>query len=68
MMDKFKVGDKACSTICGYYLGAPGTILRRSAFQFDNEVRWSIQLDEVDKIISVPESQIKLLDPEQVGE
>lgn len=59
-MKEFKPNDRVKSRVMGYYYGLPGTIRGLSNVQYDNCLRYVIDLD-IGKAITLKAWQIALI-------
>lgn len=55
-----KAGTRVCSRIAGFYSGLPGTVVGRSAIDYDNFTHYRVQLD-IGKVITLSERYIEIL-------
>lgn len=60
-MSAFSTGDRVVIKLSNISFHLPGTIVRKSEFQFDSDLRYVIELD-TGKYVSLPSSRIELYD------
>lgn len=56
-METFSRGDRVCSRVAGYYMGEPGTVVRKAQMQWSLDTRYVIELD-IGKQITLAASKI----------
>lgn len=61
--NELNVGDRVASTVAGFYLGIPATVLRRSQVQTGFSKRYDIELD-TGKVLSMETNKLERLEGE----